>query len=64
MKNNEKFNQKEYINDWKKKNRVQWKVDLPIEEKEKYDKILSEKGLSRRDFLKLAFDKLFINKID
>lgn len=44
-----------------RKNKVikQWKADLPTEEKDLYDKILKKNNMSKPEFLRLAFEKIF-----
>ncbi len=49
-----KFNQKEYINKWKKENKSQFKVDLNKAEKEELDRILEMLNISKADFLRNA----------
>ena len=47
-----KFNKKEYG-----KTKKQWKVDLPIEEKEEYDSLLDQYEITKIDFLRNSFKK-------
>lgn len=56
----EKFDKKEYNREYQKKHRkekLQWKVDLPIKEKEEYDDLLKQHGITKIDFLRNSFKK-------
>ena len=53
-----KFNQKEYINNWKKQHKAQFKVDLNKDEKEELDKLLEEKGITKAQFLRDSIKQL------
>lgn len=55
-----KFNQREYINDWNKKNKFQFNVKLNIEEAIKIDVLLRFLNISRPDFVREAYENLKI----
>ena len=54
----EKFNQNDYIRDYRKKNYKQFKVELKNEEMEELNELLNEKSLNKTEFIKLAKDAL------
>ena len=45
-----------YIQEWKKENYKIWKADIPKKDKEEYDRILKELGMTKPEFLKKAFE--------
>ena len=51
-----KFNQKEYINNWKKQHKAQFKVDLNKDEKAELDELLEKKGITKAQFLRDAIE--------
>ena len=53
-----KFNQNEYINDYKKEHYSQFKVDLKKEEKKELDELLNTVNLTKKDFLLNSVSKL------
>ena len=52
------FNQVKYIQQYNKEHYKTFKVDLKIEEMEKLEKILKEKGMTKAQFLRDAIKKL------
>lgn len=52
------FNQKEYINNYKKENYKTFKVEMPKQEKEHLDNLLKEKHLKGAEFLRLSIKAL------
>lgn len=50
----DRFNKKEYDKEYHKKNYKQFKVELPINEKEKIDNLLKSKNLTKVDFVRKA----------
>ena len=52
------FNQKEYINNYKKEHYSAFKVNLKKEEKQELDKLLKESNLTKTRFLKNAIAEL------
>ena len=56
--NSKKFNQKEYINNYKKAHKRQFKVDLNIDEKEELDKLLEKANLTKVQFVRNAKKEL------
>lgn len=53
-----KFNQNEYINDYKKKHYKQFRVDLKTEDMEELNVLLKGLGLTKSQFLKNAIQDL------
>ncbi len=53
-----KFNQNEYINDYKKEHYSQFKVDLKKEEKKELDELLNAVNLTKKEFLLNSVSKL------
>ena len=53
-----KFNQKEYILDYKKKNYKKFVVDLKIKDFDELEEILSERNLTKAQFLKNSIEEL------
>ena len=53
-----KFNQKEYIQEYNKKHYRTFKVDLKIEELEELNKLLEKKRLTKAQFLRISIEKL------
>lgn len=56
-----KFNQVQYINDWKKTHKKQFKVELDIEEYELLCDYLKVMNMTKVDFVRYAIKK-FIKK--
>lgn len=54
----EKFNQREYIQQYQKKHYAVFKVDLKKEEKEELDTLLEKENLSKAQFLRNAIQEL------
>ncbi|MCI6265883.1 MAG: hypothetical protein MR598_03435 [Erysipelotrichaceae bacterium] len=52
------FNQKEYINNYKKENYKTFKVEMQKQEKEHLDNLLKEKNLKGAEFLRLSIKAL------
>lgn len=52
------FDQIKYINEYKKKHKKQFKVELDIPEMEELEKMLQENGLTKTQFLKNAIEDL------
>ena len=55
------FNKKEYDKKYHKENRSEkkiWLVELPKDEKEKYDNMLKEKNITKIQFLRNSFKEL------
>nr|DAX16864.1 MAG TPA: NikA, BACTERIAL CONJUGATION, RELAXASE, DNA [Caudoviricetes sp.] len=53
-----KFNQKEYINEYNKQHYSIFKVSLKKEEKEELNKLLKQNNLTNADFLRNAIKDL------
>lgn len=58
MQDKKKFNQLEYITDWKKKNCKAFKVDLKIEEMEELNALLEKHKLTKAEFLRKSIEEL------
>lgn len=58
MKEKRKFNQNEYVNEYKKKHYSPLKINLKKEEKEELDKLLAEEGLTQTQFIRNAITDL------
>lgn len=56
--NEKKFNQARYVDDYRKKYKAQFNVDLNIQEKEELEKLLKKCNLSKTQFLRNAIDLL------
>ena len=56
--NEKKFNQARYVDDYRKKHKAQFNVDLNIQEKEELEKLLKKCNLSKTQFLRSAIDLL------
>ena len=56
--NSKKFNQKEYINNYKKEHKRQFKADLKIDEKEELDELLEKANLTKIQFIRNAKKEL------
>ena len=56
--NEKKFNQARYVDDYRKKHKAQFNVDLNIQEKEELEKLLKKCNLSKTQFLRNAIDLL------
>ena len=54
----EKFNKVAYDNEYRKKHKAQFNVDLNIEEKEELELLLKEHGLTKVQFLRNAINDL------
>ncbi len=54
----EKFNQREYIKEWKLKHKKKFAVDLDIEEHAELLALLKEKNITQVDFVRNAFKEL------
>ncbi len=54
----EKFDQKKYSMDYRKKHKSQFNVDLNIEEKEELEILLKKHGLTKVQFLRNAINDL------
>lgn len=54
----EKFNQSQYINDYRKAKKKQFNVDLNKEEFEELNKILKDKNMTKVDFVRQALKRL------
>lgn len=52
------FNQKEYINNYKKENYKTFKVEMQKQEKEHLDSLLKENNLKGAEFLRLSIKAL------
>ena len=52
------FNQKEYINNYKKENYKTFKVEMQKQEKEHLDNLLKENNLKGAEFLRLSIKSL------
>lgn len=55
------FNKKEYDKKHHQEHKdeiKQWKVDLPVKEKEEYDRILKNLNITKVDFLRNAFKEI------
>ena len=52
------FNKKEYDIEYMKKNKRQFKVDLNIEEYEKLDRLLKEKGMTKVQLVREGLARL------
>ena len=52
------FNQKEYINNYKKENYRTFKVEMQKQEKEHLDSLLKENNLKGAEFLRLSIKAL------
>lgn len=64
MKEKKAFNQNEYIQDWKKKNKVKkWVADLKEDEKEKLDQLIKEKKFDSNKAFLLKCIELLENDI-
>lgn len=50
------FNQKEYINDYKKKNYKQFNVRMPVKETEEIEHFLKVKDINKTDFIRRAYE--------
>ncbi len=57
-----KFNQNEYINEYKKKHYSPLKINLKKEEKKELDMLLAEEGLTQAQFVRNAIAKLKAKK--
>ncbi len=53
-----KFNQNEYINEYKKIHYSPLKVNLKKEEKKELDMLLAEEGITQADFVRNAIESL------
>ena len=62
MKEEKKFNQNEYVNEYKKKHYSPLKINLKKEEKEELDKLLAEEGLTQTQFIRNAIADLKAKK--
>ena len=58
MNEKKKFNQTRYVDDYRKKYKAQFNVDLNIQEKEELEKLLKKCNLSKTQFLRNAIDLL------
>ena len=54
----EKFNQNKYIQDYRKQNYKQFKVELKVEEMDELNELLKKKKLNKTEFVKLAKNAL------
>ncbi len=54
----EKFDQKKYISDYKKKHIKQFKVDLNIDVYNELCELLKDKNLSKAQFIRNSFEEL------
>lgn len=62
MKEEKKFNQNEYVNEYKKKHYSPLKINLKKEEKEELDKLLADEGLTQTQFIRNAIADLKAKK--
>ena len=53
-----KRNKLNYINEYRKKNFKRFSCDLKIEEMEKVNKVLNEKGINKAEFVRAAFENI------
>lgn len=60
--NKKKFNQSEYVNEYKKKHYSPLKINLKKEEKEELDKLLAEEGITQTQFIRNAIEDLKAKK--
>lgn len=57
----QKFDQKKYINEWRKKNYRRVSIDLSIAEKKELDDLCIKKNITKKDILKKGIE-YFKNK--
>jgi len=58
----EKFNQKEYVNQYKKEHYSPLKINLKKEEKEELDKLLADENITQTQFIRNAIADLKAKK--
>ena len=59
----ESFNQRKYINEWRKEKKLQFRIDLDKDEKIELDKLLKAHNLTKVDFVRLSIKALKDGKI-
>lgn len=57
------LNQRKYKNEWRKANKLQFRIDLNKEEKLELDKLLRSHNLTKVDFVRLSIEALKDGKI-
>ena len=55
---NKKFNQKEYIKEYKKTHYKQLSIDLKIKDMEKLDKYCKKNNITKKDFIMKEINKI------
>jgi len=63
MQEKENFNQRKYMNEWKKMNKLQFKADLNKNEKLEIDNLLKEYNMTKVEFIRLSVKALKEGKI-